>query len=207
MRNPPCLAESGLRHFEQRQPVRAGKASVIGLFLSGLLTLPALAAAPEPSVAPEKTSEASVWDAPEPWRTDRMYFQTSVATVHFSPSPEHDNTQQLVNLEWRFQDRPRYGQWVAGFAAFDNSFGQSSQYAYAGWLARPFDGLQPLYFKITAGVLHGYKGEYQDKIPYNSSGYAPAILPSMGYCINRFCSELVLFGNSGAMLTLGITLP
>jgi len=41
----------------------------------------------------------------------------------------------------------------------------------------------------------------------NSSGFAPAILPSVGYCYNRICSELVLFGAAGAMLTLGVTLP
>jgi len=172
------------------------------LLLAGVL-MPAGAA----DVTEETAEKPSVWDAPEPWRTDRIYFQTSVYTVHFNPSPDHVNNQHLLNLEWRFQDRPRYGQWVAGLAGFANSFGQPSQYLYGGWLARPFDKLQPLYFKITAGVLHGYEGEYKNKIPFNSSGYAPAVLPSIGYCINRFCSELVLFGTAGAMLTLGLTLP
>ena len=149
----------------------------------------------------------SVWDAPEPWRTDRFYFQTSVYTRHFHPTPEHVNQQNLLNLEWRFKSFAAGGQWLAGLAFFDNSFGQSSQYIYGGWLVRPFDDLQPLYFKITAGALHGYKGEHQNKIPFNSSGVAPAILPSVGYCYSRVCSELVLFGNSGLMVTLGVTLP
>ncbi|HRL74969.1 MAG TPA: hypothetical protein PK440_00355 [Candidatus Accumulibacter phosphatis] len=55
--------------------------------------------------------------------------------------------------------------------------------------------------------MHGYKGQYQDKIPFNGSGYAPAIVPAVGYCYQRVCSELVLFGTAGAMLTLGVTLP
>lgn len=176
--------------------------------LAGLL-LVAMFVSPVQAAAPEVKAETSLWGAPEPWRTDRLYLQTSVATAHFNPNPDHDNTQRLLNLEWRLQDRPKYGQWLAGFSAFDNSFGQKSQYVYGGWLARPFDGTgwQPLYFKVTAGVLHGYKDEYKNKIPFNSSGYAPAVVPSVGYCINRVCSELVLFGAAGAMLTLGVTLP
>ena len=53
----------------------------------------------------------------------------------------------------------------------------------------------------------GASVRYQNKIPFNSSGVAPAILPSVGYCYKRVCSELVLFGNSGLMVTLGVTLP
>jgi hypothetical protein len=67
--------------------------------------------------------------------------------------------------------------------------------------------LQPLYFKLSAGVLHGYTGPYQHKIPLNDSGIAPAIVPSVGYCLNRFCSELVVFGAAGALLTFGVTIP
>jgi hypothetical protein len=38
-------------------------------------------------------------------------------------------------------------------------------------------------------------------------GTAPAIVPTMGYCLNRFCSELVLFGLAGALVTVGFTVP
>jgi hypothetical protein len=150
---------------------------------------------------------ASPWDAPEPWRTDRFYLQTSVYTLHYNPTPEHVNQQKLLNAEWRFNSFAAGGQWLAGMAFFNNSFGQASQYLYGGWLVRPFESAQPLYLKITAGALHGYKGEYQNKIPFNSSGVAPAILPSIGYCYSRVCTELILFGNSGLMVTLGVTVP
>ena len=56
-------------------------------------------------------------------------------------------------------------------------------------------------------MLHGYKEPYEHKIPFNSSGYAPAILPAAGYCYNRFCSEFIVFGTAGVMLTFGVTLP
>lgn len=184
----------------------AGKLAACGfaLVVGGACVAPSIAQTSEP-VAP--ATQSSPWSAPEPWRTDRFYLQTSLATRHFSPSPDHVNNQKLLNAEWRFNSFGATGQWLAGAAFFDNSFGQASQYVYAGWLVRPIEGLQPLYFKVTAGALHGYKGEYQNKIPLNSSGVAPAIIPSMGYCLNRVCSELVLFGGAGIMLTLGVTLP
>jgi hypothetical protein len=149
----------------------------------------------------------SVWDAPEPWRTDRFYFQTSVATVHFNPDDDHTNNQKLIYGEWRLQERWLEGQVLVGASAFDNSFGQPSQFVFGGLLWRPFDLLPAAYVKVVAGVLHGYKDEYQDKIPFNNSGFAPAIVPAVGYCFNRVCGEMVLFGTAGLMWTLGVTLP
>jgi hypothetical protein len=157
---------------------------------------------------PAPVAEKSPWDAAEPWRTDRFYFQTSIYTAHFHPSDEHDNHSYLANLEYRFDKSWLEGQWIAGGASFKNSFGQWCQYLYGGLLWRPFVQAQPLYFKLTAGLLHGYKEPYQDKIPFNSdNGFAPAILPSMGYCYDRYCTELIVYGAAGLMLTVGVTLP
>jgi len=150
---------------------------------------------------------ASVWDAPEPWRTDRFYFQTSLATVHWNPQPDHNNTQKLIYGEWRLPERWLEGQVVVGAAAFSNSFSQPSQFVFGGLLWRPFDSAPAAYVRLAAGVVHGYKGEYQDKIPFNSSGFAPAIIPAVGYCFNRVCAETVIFGTAGLMWTLGVTLP
>lgn len=163
------------------------------------------AAAPESGQSPVATT--SVWDAPEPWRTDRFYFQTSLATVHFNPDDDHTNNQKLIYGEWRLQERWLEGQVLVGASAFDNSFGQPSQFVFGGLLWRPFDSLPAAYVKVVAGVLHGYKDEFQDKIPFNNSGFAPAIVPAVGYCLNRVCGEMVLFGTAGLMWTLGVTLP
>lgn len=162
---------------------------------------PAATEAAAPAATPPPVAR-SAWDAPEPWRTDRFYLETSLYTQHFSSDPNHDNTQELILLEYNITES-----WLVGAAVFDNSFGQNSQFVYGGYRFRPFENLQQLYFKVAAGVLHGYSGEYQNKIPMNSSGYAPAIVPSVGYCINRFCSEFVLFGTAGFIITAGITLP
>ena len=149
----------------------------------------------------------SVWDAPEPWRTDRFYFQTSLATVHWNPQDDHNNNQKLVYGEWRLEERWLEGQVLVGAAAFSNAFYQPSQFVFGGLLWRPFDSAPAAYAKFAAGVLHGYKGDYQDNIPFNSSGFAPGIIGSVGYCYNRICSELVLIGTAGMMWTLGVTLP
>lgn len=180
----------------------AALAAVVGMTVgTGAL---AQASAPAATAPVEAKSR---WDAPEPWRTDRFYFQTSIYTAHFNPSDEHNNHSYLANLEYRFDKTWLEGQWIAGGASFKNSFSQWCQYLYGGLLWRPFVDAQPLYFKLTAGLLHGYKEPYEDKIPYNFNGFGPGILPAVGYCHDRYCTELIIYGTAGLMLTLGVTLP
>lgn len=138
----------------------------------------------------------------EPWRTDRIYLQTSIVNVHFHYDPAHVKYPKLIYGEYHLSD-----QWLVGAAAFDNSFGQASQAVFGGWRYRPFPELQPLYLKIVGGLVHGYHGQYRDKIPFNHSGVAPVVLPSVGYCVSRVCSELVIVGGAGLLLTLGVTIP
>ena len=129
----------------------------------------------------------------------RWLLQTSIYTAHFSPNPEHDNTQKLLNLEYRPTDR-----WLVGAAAFDSSFGQPSQYVYYGRLWRPFESAPLLQVKLTGGLVHGYKGKYRDKIPLNTGGIAPALIPSLGLSGRHLSAEVVLFGTAGAMATIGV---
>ncbi len=146
------------------------------------------------------------WNAPEPWRTDRWYFQTALYTWHFHPDDDHKQSIAL-DSSYYFDERWLEGQWLIGLGLFTNSFGQFSQYLYGGLRWRPIPEHQPFYIKLTAGVLHGYSGEYQDKIPYNSSGFAPAIVPSIGYCWVRYCTEAILLGANAMMFTVGMTIP
>ena len=160
-----------------------------------------------PAVSPPSSAPVSPWDAPEPWRTDRFYVQTSVATVHFSSDPDHENNQKLIYGEWRLKERWLEGQVLVGASFFDNSFGQASQFVFGGLLWRPIDKAQEFYVKVAAGILHGYTGEFKNKIPANSSGFAPGIVPAVGYCYNRFCGEMILFGTAGMLWTVGMTIP
>jgi hypothetical protein len=129
---------------------------------------------------------------------ERYYFQTSLLTRHFEPKPEHNNQQNLLNLE-------RYwnGDWLAGGAYFRNSFDQPTQYYYVGKRYTLPYTREKMYAKLTAGVLYGYKDEYQDQIPFNGYGVAPAVLPALGLRGKTMGGELVVFGTAGAMLTFG----
>jgi hypothetical protein len=149
----------------------------------------------------------SPWDAPEPWRTDRWYFQFAYYTIHFHYDADHQQSY-LFDAEYHFKETWLGGQWIAGMALFQNSFGQFSQYLFGGLVWRPIEDHQPFYVKLTAGPLHGYSGQYKDKIPNNSTGVAPAIIPGVGYCVmKRYCGEFVLLGTNAALLTIGMTVP
>lgn len=128
---------------------------------------------------------------------DSWYLQTSVYTKHFSPSPEHNNHQDLIGLEYS----PREGG-VYGAATFRNSFRQRTHYLYAGKRWQPAQS--PFYAKVTAGAMQGYRGEHRDKIPFNQLGVAAVIVPSLGVQYRALGVELVLLGNSAAMLTSGV---
>jgi len=167
---------------------------------------PAVAQSAPPAAVPPAEPK-SAWDAPEPWRTDRFYVQTSVATVHFSPDEDHVNNTKLIYGEWRLNERWLEGQVLVGASFFDNSFGQASQFVFGGLLWRPIEKAQEFYIKVAAGIIHGYSGEFQNKIPMNSSGFAPGIVPAVGYCYNRFCGEMILFGTAGMLWTVGMTIP
>jgi len=131
-------------------------------------------------------------------RNYSIFFQTSLYSMHFNDDPEDNNRQNSINFEWR-----KNTGFLLGFAYFKNTFYQPSQYLYGGKIFRPFDNHQYIYFKITGGLLHGYKGEYKDKIPFNSLGVAPAILPAAGLSYKNFTTELVPYGIRGIILTLG----
>jgi hypothetical protein len=175
-------------------PGRSGlaKATCAGAALA-LVALPLPAAHAEdvlPQMAPPVQSAAN---------PDRWYFQTSAYTMHFDPKPDHNNHQRLISLEWQAARR-----WVLGGAFFDNSFGQPSQYLYGGLLWRPMDSLPDLQVKLTAGLVHGYKGEHQDAIPFNDLGIAPVVLPAVGYAGKRFGTEIVIYGTAGLIWNVGI---
>ena len=135
---------------------------------------------------------------------DDVSVYTSLYTQHFSPQPEHVNDQNMFGMEMQMMNK-----WSYGFTAFDNSFGQRSQYLYAGyeWNIPSFTTLGALrqYFKLTGGLVHGYKGEYEDKIPFNGLGVAPAVIPTYGLKYKNYKTEISLGGVSAFAITVGYT--
>ncbi len=138
-------------------------------------------------------------DWPPRLTLDHILVQAGLYTSHFSNDPEHTNDQGLISLEWHTPDR-----WFAGGARFRNSFSQDSHYVYAGREFPFFQGNEVGFrAKLSAGLLHGYRGEYRDKIPFNHLGVAPAILPSLGARWGRAETDLIVFGTAGIMVTAG----
>lgn len=138
-------------------------------------------------------------DWPPRMTLDHVLVQAGLYTTHFSSDPDHTNDQGLISISLYTPDR-----WFAGGARFKNSFGQDSHYLYAGrafpiWQERELS----LQAKFSAGLLHGYRGEYRDKIPFNHLGVAPAALPTLAARWGRAETELIVFGTAGMMITAG----
>ena len=133
---------------------------------------------------------------------DRNAYQwtvtTSLYTRHWDPEPDHNNRQRLLGLEVEF-DHP----WLVGLALFRNSYDQSSLFAYTG---RKWDLSDSgrWYAKLMAGLIHGYKEPYEDKIPLNGLGIAPAVIPALGARHRKVVVEAHFGGLAVVMLTGGL---
>lgn len=128
---------------------------------------------------------------------EETYVYTSLYTTHYDPEPDHVNDQNMLGFE-----NGLGGVRLWGLAIFDNSFGQESQYLYLGQKWRAFESDQ-WYYKLTAGLLHGYKEPYDDKIPLNDLGVAPAIVPALGYRNKSFFAEFSQLGLAAGLITVG----
>ena len=127
---------------------------------------------------------------------DRINLIASPYTAHFHPSDEHKYVW-LLGLE-----RERADGAIAGAAFFSNSFGQDSTYIFPwGEIYRNVFDKPQLYVKWTAGLLYGYTGKYEHKVPLNHNGFSPAIVPALGW---EFSSkqqiQVNLLGLNGVML-------
>ena len=93
---------------------------------------------------------------------DRIYVGFSPYTEHFRNNPGTQNTP--IWWTWAFRANMTgcggSDATLFGLAVFKNSYGQPSQYIYWGqrWDIKPW-----LYAKVTAGLLHGYKGKLQEQ--------------------------------------------
>lgn len=133
-----------------------------------------------------------------PRKIEGWNLQLSLYTRHWDPSPEHNNDQNMITVEARFRD-----EWLAGLSVFDNSFDQPTQLLYVGKTWPLFDSPH-WYAKLIGGLIHGYKEPYEDKIPFNGLGVAPAILPSLGYRHGYLVVEVHLAGLAAMTVTAGV---
>ena len=141
--------------------------------------------------------------------TDDFRFSYAPSAIHRSGSNGHVRYNNLFSAEllterWRIFGADRT---TIGAAIFNNSFGQPCQYVFAGpeWDLMPLQSGR-VFANVTAGALHGYTGEHQDKIPFNRFGTAPAAIPSIGWRYSQAAIVLSLLGNSGVLISFSWSL-
>ena len=144
---------------------------------------------------PEALAETN---APAPEQDKQWDLTLAPYAYHWNYSPEH-RPVFLGALE-----RHVNGNRFCGLALFRNSFGQPSAYAYVGKQWNHLLGNPQLFAKVSAGLIYGYKGKYQHKIPFNDYGIAPAIIPSLGYSFTRNDSaQVMVLGTAGLLFSYG----
>jgi hypothetical protein len=146
---------------------------------------------------------ASAFCAPAADKGGQVMVQFAPGTVHYRSSEDYaDSSTWLVGAEYQRSDR-----YLAGYAYFNNSFGQKSHYIYGGrsW-AFGVEDRSFWYLKLTGGLIIGYRDPYQDKLPFNHNGVAPAIIPGLGYQFDRFNAQANVLGAAGLMFTFGYDL-
>lgn len=154
------------------------------IVLPGLLALLAGLAGP---VHADDATDAT--DEPNHWR---MAF--SPYTHHWRYSAEH-RPVWAIGIE-----RARPDGWLLGASFFKNSFGQPSSYVYVGRKYEGLLGVAPLFAEWTGGLMYGYKGKYQTKVPLNVGGYSPGFLLSAGWQFDRRMStQFNLLGDAAVM--------
>ena len=130
---------------------------------------------------------------------DRLTFVFGPYVYHYHYDVNHNDTPWLTGFEWGPQ-----GWWAdIGAVYFENSFSQPSVYVYAAkrWFVR--DDEQGPYLKLTGGPLYGYRGQYENRVPFNHNGLAWGIIPGIGYQYHSVDAQLVILGTSALLLTFG----
>ena len=116
--------------------------------------------------------------------------------IHWGNSSEHTYVV-LLGIE-----REEADGWIWGFSAFRNSFGQASAYAYYGYRWDNLFGVPALYAKLSGGIIYGYKGQYEDKVPFNHDGFGLGIIPAIGYRLTpKDALQVGALGTAGLIFT------
>jgi hypothetical protein len=116
---------------------------------------------------------------------DRLRLAYTPRVFHVTNDDDYVDWNHIVALEWL---TPRHTFWGAdrthfGIALFDNSYGQFSQSVYAGleWDWKPALGGN-LFLSLSAGLVHGYKEPYEDKLPLNNAlGIGVTVVPAIAW--------------------------
>jgi hypothetical protein len=148
---------------------------------------------------------APVWANPSLWsgwgeslaRADQWRWVLSPVTQHWRPSDEHRHVW-AVGVERAGNDGRFWG-----VSYFTNSFGQPSAYAFIGQRYQGVLGQPSMYLQWSGGILYGYTGKYQTKVPLNYGGFSPGFVPSLGFKVTpRTSLQYNLLGDAGVMFQI-----
>lgn len=149
-----------------------------------------------PGIAAETTDSGPLHSS-----GDVLTIQAAPGVIHLNPDPDHARHSWLIGAEWQ-----RASRWLAGYAYFNNSYGQKSHYLYGGRWWPVAANAPEWYVKLTGGVIAGYKPPFEDKIPFNHDGIAPGLIPAVGYKASRLNIQMNFLGRAGLMVTFGYDL-
>ena len=84
---------------------------------------------------------------------------------------------------------------------------RSSDLPLTPYVGRTYRALQSdrWYYKLTGGLLHGYKEPCEDKIPLNDLGVAPAIIPASDYRNKYVFAEFSQLGLAAGIIIAGVS--
>ena len=166
--------------------------------LSGIIVFASTSISAQELKMSTTLSEAGLWT-----------IMAAPVTLHYSDMKrKSDSTDVKHSYVWLLgAEKMLDERYFAGVAFFSNSFGQPTEYVYAGAKFRPLDDMPKFFAKISAGVIHGYKSPYDKKIPINtSSGWGLGVIPSIGWDFNdQFAAQLNVLGSAGVMLQMNAT--
>lgn len=131
------------------------------------------------------------------------YWRVAVSPLshHFRYSAEH-RAVWAAGGEWQRSD-----DWLAGASYFSNSFGQPSAYIYLGKRWPKLFGHEQLFAQASGGMLYGYRGKFEDKVPLNNNGFSPGALVGLGWKFNKnFSVTAHMLGDAGVMFQLSYDL-
>ncbi len=118
--------------------------------------------------------------------------------IHFTSSDDYSGAPIFSSIRVQRSDN-----WQYGLALFNNSFGQFSQYLFGGYRWKLKGSMQNFHIIATAGILHGYKDEFEDKVPFNYNGWSPGVSVGFGYKKGKLGADITTIGTAGLMFTIG----
>lgn len=131
--------------------------------------------------------------------TDKLELQLASYT-HYKDSADYEGPPIYGGAE---VEKP--GGWFYGLGLFNNSYGQFSQYLYAGkqFDLYRLDNRTGLHLKLSGGFIHGYHDEQEDSLPVTIGDIGPVIIPSLGIDMGRWSFDLVFLVDEALMFNFG----